>query len=216
MRDPRYTDPGMSHEERIEKLQELTGCTDTKLKSLRRAARYAEKVLKAVDDGEIVFSHLVQFEESCVEQLEKHYPALLREFGKRKVREVLVRKAREKVLTSSRALMENVVPVVARAKSQSEKRCAERLLKQFVEKHDMTAEEVLKEFDNQFPTGQNDLLQQSELIADRSEELCSLIQQLPAGELASFPKQANTLKKRLTDLRAAISDKLKRIKSITG
>ncbi len=108
-------------------LQTLTGCTDTKLKSLCRAARYPEKVLAAVDEGEIVFSHLVQFEESLVEQLEKHYPELLKRLPKRKVRESLVEKARKKTLTSSRALMNNVVPVIARAKSGEERQFAERV-----------------------------------------------------------------------------------------
>ena len=119
----------------------LTGCTDTKLKSLRRAARYSEEVLAAVERKEFVFSHLVQFEESFVEQLEKHYPSLLRKLAKKKVREALVEKARRKVLTSSRALMDCIVPVVGRPKSRQEKELAESLLQRFVLSPDMPAEE---------------------------------------------------------------------------
>ena len=51
----RRTEPGFSEEEALEELQALTGCTDTKLKSLRRAAQYPEKVLSAVERSEINF-----------------------------------------------------------------------------------------------------------------------------------------------------------------
>jgi ParB/RepB/Spo0J family partition protein len=215
MNDPQYKKPRMSVAEKLEKLQELTGCTDDRLKSLRRAAKYPEKVLGMVDDGQIVFSHLVQFEESCVEQLEKHYPALLKELGIREVRKVLVRKARQKVLTNSRALMNNIVPVVARAKSQAEKKHAAALLKKFIQTEHMSAEQVLKAFEKEYPAGHEDLLQQCEGVAERSNQLRTLIQQLPAGELASFPKAVATLLKCLTQLRTAISKKLRRIKSIS-
>ncbi len=215
MKDPKYKNSGVSESDRLVKLQELTGCTDTKLKSLRRAARYTEKVLGMVDDGQIVFSHLVQFEESCVEQLEKHYPALLRQLGTSAVRHALVRKAGQKVLANSRTLMNNIVPVVARARSAKEKKYAAKLLEQFIEKDEMTAEQVLKQFEKRYPTAREDLLQQSELIVEDAEELRSLIEQLPVGELASFPKQARTLAKSLTELRTAISAKLSRIKNIT-
>ena len=214
MRDPRYKSPGMSEADRLEKLQELTGCTDTRLKSLRRAAMYSERVLKEVDNGQIKFSHLVHNEESFVEQLEKHYPALLKELGKGKVREVLVQKARQDVL-KTRALMENVVPVVARAKSKTEKTYAGRLLKKFIETEDMSAEQVLKAFEKKFPTAQEDVLRQCETITERSEELHDLIGQLHAGQLASFPKAATTLKKGLAELRTAIVNKLRRIKNVT-
>lgn len=214
MNAPQYKQRRMSEAEKRERLQELTGCTHTKLKSLRRAAKYPERILAMVEDGQIVFSHLVQFEESCVEQLEKHYPELLKKLGIREVRKVLVRKARKKVLTNSRALMNHIVPVVARAQSRDEKKYAARLLEQFVKEESMTAEEVLKQFEKRFPTTREDLLQQSESIVEDSEGLRNLIEQLPVGELAGFPRQAKTLAKSLTELRATISAKLKRIKSI--
>ncbi len=214
MKDPQYKKPGMSEADRLEKLQALTGCSNTKLKSLRRAARYSERVLKGVDNGQIKFSHLVHFEESFVEQLEKNYPDLLRELGIAKVRKVLVQKARQKVM-NTRALMENVVPVVARAKSGTEKAYAGKLLKQFVETEDMSAEQVLKAFEKRFPKAQEDVLRQCETITERSEELHNLIEQLPASQLASFPKAAKTLKKGLAELRTAIVNKLRRFKTIT-
>ena len=111
--------------------------------------------------------------------------------------------------------MENVVPVVARAKSRTEKTYARRLLKQFIETEDMSAEQVLKAFEKKFPTAQKDVLRQCETITERSEELHNLIEQLPAGQLASFPKATKTLERGLAELRTAIVNKLRRIKTIT-
>ncbi len=202
---------GFSEEEALQELQTLTGCTDTKLKSLRRAARYPEKVLSAVDQGEIVFSHLVQFEESFVEQLEKHYPKLLKRLAKRKVRESLVEKARRKTLTSSRALMNNVVPVITRAKSQEEKEFAAGLLEDFVLSPDIPAEDVLKRFEKRFPKAKEDVLKLIEEITDLAENVVALLEQLNAHDLSSFPQKARGLDKTLRDLRREVAAKLRAV-----
>lgn len=201
--------PLMAEEDPLAELQDLTGCTDTKLKSLRRAARYTEPVLEAVEEGEIVFSHLVQFEESFVEQLEKHYPALLRSLGKRNVRESLVQKARQKILTNTRALMNNVVPVVSRATSVKEKKLAAQLLEEFVTHEEMPAEEVLKRFEREFPTAQEDLLRHCEDVIDATDRLVVLLKGLKPDQLASFPQMARRLGRCLGDLRTEISVKLR-------
>ena len=210
----RRKEQNVSEKEVLEELQSLTGCTDTKLKSLRRAAKYPETVLSAVDRGEIVFSHLVQFEESFVEQLEKHYPTLFQTASRKAVREVLVEKARKKVLTSSRALMNNVVPIIARAKSAEEKQYVGKLLGEFITTKEMPAEEVLKVFERRFPEAQGDLLRASQEIIDQAESLMSRIEGFQANQLSSFPNEARRLDTCLTDLRSRISAKLKAIKSI--
>jgi ParB/RepB/Spo0J family partition protein len=205
------SESGFSEEQIAEELRALTGCTDTKLKSLRRAARYSERVLAGVEQKEFVFSHLVQFEESFVEQLEKHYPNLLRKLAKKKVREALVDKARRKVLTSSRALMECVVPVVARAKSDQEKELAESLLEEFILSQDMPAEEVLKKFENKFPSAKIDILELIEKITELTEKLTGLLDGLGTHDLSSFPQKARTLERTLTELRGRVAAKLRAI-----
>jgi ParB/RepB/Spo0J family partition protein len=205
----RRSEPGFSEEQALEDLRALTGCTDTKLKSLRRAAQYPEKILAAVEQKEFVFSHLVQFEESFVEQLEKHYPNLLRKLAKKKVRETLVEKARRKVLTSSRALMDCVVPVVARAKSEQEKQFAEALLEKFILEQDMPAEEVLEKFENKFPSAKEDVLELIEKITQLAETLTGLLEGLGMSDLSSFPQKARTLERTLTELRGGVAAKLR-------
>jgi len=54
----------------LEELRMQTACSPTRLKSLRRAIKFPEAVLKVVDDGKLNFSYLVQIEESFVEALQ--------------------------------------------------------------------------------------------------------------------------------------------------
>lgn len=207
----RQRDPQVSDTDAVEELQALTGCTDTKLKSLRRAARYPEPVLAAVENGQIVFSHLVQFEESFVEQLEKHYPDLLKKLAKKKVRETLVQKARKRILTSSRALMTYVAPVIARAKSAGEKEFAKSLLEEFILSEEMPAEDVLKTFEKRFPSAKEDVLKVIEEVTDLAENLVTLLGELSAHDLSGFPQKARTLERTLTELRRRVTGKLRTV-----
>jgi len=205
--------PRMSEQDAAEDLQALTGCSDTKLKSLRRAARYSEAVLEAVEERQLAFSHLVQFEESFVEQIEKHYPDLLTRLGKKEVRESLVEKARQRVLTSSRALMDNVVPVISRAKSAEEKKCASQILEDFVTNLNMPAEEVLKQYDKKYPPAQEDLLHLCDDIVDSSEVLVAMLIGLRGNALAGFPKVRSRLVKSLDELHKEVAARLKSLRS---
>jgi ParB/RepB/Spo0J family partition protein len=210
IKELRDSAPGMTRGEALEKAQSLTGCTDTKLKSLNRAAKYPESVLEEVDNGQIAFSYLVQFEESFVEQLDQHYPELLTEFGKNRVREALLNKARKKILTGTRALMLNVVPVIARAKSGAEKAYAKELLRGFIEDEDMDAESLLEKFEKRFPTAEEDLLDLAQRAIKESESLLGVIRRLKFTELKrSFPNKAEAVERSLAKLRELISGKLK-------
>jgi ParB/RepB/Spo0J family partition protein len=205
----RKSEPQLPEKDALEELQALTGCTDTKLKSLRRAAKYPESVLAAVEKGEIVFSHLVQFEESFVEQLDKHYPELLRKLARKKVREILVEKARKRVITSSRALMNNIVPVIARAGSPEEKEFAGELLEAFVLSEDMPAEDVKKRFERKFPSAKENVLKLIEDITELAENLVTLLERLDSRDLASFPEKARALERTLGELRRKVATKLR-------
>ena len=159
----------------------------------------------------LIFSHLVQFEESFVEQLEKHYPRLLKKLAKKKVRESLVEKARKKILTSSRALMDNVVPVITRAKSKEEKEFAEGLLEIFRAIRDMPAEEVLKKFEKKFPKAKKMCSSSSK----RSLTLRTTLSRCWSNSMPTicraFPQKARALEKSLGDLRSAVAAKLRAV-----
>ena len=138
--------------------------------------------------------------------MEKHYPNLLKKLAKKKVRESLVEKARKKVLTSSRAFMDNVVPVITRAKSQEEKEFAgASLLRSFVLSEDMPAEDVLKKFER-FPSAREMSLELIEKITDLAENLIGLLGEIErAHDLSSFPQKARMLEKTLTELRGRLA-----------
>lgn len=210
----RKTDARVSERPTIAELQELTGCTDTKLKSLRRAARYPESVLTAVERGDIVFSHLVQFEESFIEQIEKYFPDLLKKFAKKAVREILVAKARRRVLTSSRALMNYVMPVIGRAESDEEKKFASGLLEEFIKNADMSAEEVQKRFEKKFPSAKEDVLRLMEEIHDLAERMTASLHELDTKEIGSFPQKAQEMAMALAELRTSIAEKSRRLSKV--
>jgi ParB/RepB/Spo0J family partition protein len=193
--------------ELLEQLQDQTGCTDSQLKSLERGIRYQESTLKEVEKGALLWSHLVQFEASFVEQLEQHYPALLKRVGRRCVRQVLVTKAKKKVLTSTRALMENIVPIISRAQSTDQKQALEGLLDRFIEDEETSAEDVKTEFEKRFPPAQGQLDVASQVV-DAGELLKALLAQVDIGELVSFREKAKETRKVLEELRSAITKKL--------
>ncbi len=200
--------------ELFRELQSVTGYTKSQLQSLRRTVKYSKKVLDDVDNGKLLWSHLVQFEASFVEQLKQHYPTLLASLGEKAVRKVLIRKAKKKVLSSTRALMENVVPVIARAQTQKEKGYVEGLLNDFVSNVDVTAEAVLKQFENKFPGSQKDVLEILENTLDTVEKLESLLQSLPGSQVLSYHAKAKELQRRLESLGRVITKKRRSLKGI--
>jgi ParB/RepB/Spo0J family partition protein len=203
--------PGHSETDLVTYLREMMACTETQLKSLRRVARYPEKTLKEVEKGTMLYSHLVQFEESLIEPLQEKFPALLRRLEKKRIRESLVNKARMKVLEGTRDLMDNVAPVLARAQTPEQHKCAERLVSDFVNKDDMPAKEILETFNQRFPPNAGDLVQASSEIISKAQGLVMALKQLDCSELGSFPKLVRDLKSSLTSLRTSISKKLKSI-----
>lgn len=198
-----------SDKELLKELQVSTGCTNKQLQDLQRGIKYSESVLKEVDDGTILWSHLVQNESSFVEQLEQHYSRLLKNLGVEKVRKVLVKKARKKII-NTRSLMLNVVPVIARAKSEKEKRVVEKLLENFIKTEDMTAEQIKKEFERHYPPPQ-DLIGLADNIVDTGEDLKVMLGQIDVSEVVSFHKKAIEVKRILEDLKRAVGRTLRQL-----
>jgi len=211
----RKSNPNAREDALLEELQAITGCSDARLKDLRRAARYSDDILNEVDAGHLVFSHLVQFEESFVEQLSQHYGDLLKRLGRKQVRLALLDKARRRILPGARSLMENVVPAILRAKTKPERTYLGELLEQFISERDMTAEEVLRKFERRFPPAASDLLEVAENAIAQAEVLHGLLKQVETGHLLGFPKVAREMKKSLTELKAILNKRLRKLQSIT-
>jgi ParB/RepB/Spo0J family partition protein len=209
----RRTGDTTSRRELFEELQDRTGCTDTQLKSLRRAIKYPEAVLKEVDEGKLRWSHLVQIEESFVEQMSAHYPELLESLGRRRVREALVDKARKKIL-GTRSLIDNIRPIITAAQSREERAYASRLFETFVTEEDMTAEEVLKRYDKRFPPGKEDVIKLATRLTDAIENVTGMLDQMDTSRVLGFPAIAQRLDKSLRILRASMGKQLRALKKV--
>jgi len=201
---------GKSDKELLQELQAYTGCTQKQLEDLGRAFHYSDKVLNDVENGSLRFSHLVQFEASFVEQLSQHYPKLLTKLGKQKVRKVLVEKARQKVIGSTRDLIDNMLPVFQRAKTAKERKLAEALMENFINLPDMAPEIVKLFYDKTFPPPKDQLELANEILKT-CDLLNPMIEQIETSQIISFNKKSKELKKALELLRTTVSKKLRQL-----
>jgi hypothetical protein len=198
----------LSDREVFTELQSLTGYTKTQLSALLQAAKYPDSVLDDVDNKLLSWSFLVQFEVSVIDPIKQYYPSLLKEFGVHEIRNILLQKAKRKVLSGTRVLMENIVPVVARAQKPKEKACAEQLIRNFLKTDDMTAETVLGQFDRKFPESQTGLLDLLDRSIEKADSLEHMLQTLPGAQaMLSYPTKTKELHGRLDALRKVITEK---------
>jgi ParB/RepB/Spo0J family partition protein len=205
----------MTEKELLRELQANTGCTNNQLEDLQRAVKYPEAVLKGVDDGKIAWSHLVQFEASFVEQLEQHYPHLLLKLGRKEVRRVLVEKAQQKVIRTTRELIENILPIVQRAKNATQKKVAARILERFITEADVSPGMVKMDYDRRFPPPRDQLELANEILKT-CELLNPMIEQIESGQIISFTKKAKELKKVMEALKQTVGRKLRQLTKLIG
>jgi len=206
---------GKSDKELLRELRARTGCTNKQLEDLQRAVHYDAQVLKDVNAGKIQWSHLVQFEASFVEQLDQHYPELLKKLGKPEVRKVLVEKAQQKVIGATRDFIDNIMPIVQRAKTAREKKLAEALFEKFITMPDLPPEAVRLTYDKAFPPPKNQL-ELSEAIVKNCDLLNPMIEQIISAQIISFPKAAKELKKTMETLEKTVSRKLRQLTKVMG
>jgi ParB/RepB/Spo0J family partition protein len=202
-----------SDKELLKELQVLTGCTSKQLEELERGIHYPEQVLKEIDDKKLKWSHLVQFEASFVEQLEQHYPSLLKELGARKVREVLTEKARNRVIGTTRDLIEYMVPIFQRAKKPKERKAAEKLFERFVGDAHLSPESIKLDYDRQFPPPQDQLDLANDIIKE-CDKLTPMIEQVESGLIISYNKRAKELKKKLDALKQTAAKKIRQLNKV--
>lgn len=199
--------------ELVRELQARTGCTKKQLEDLQRAVHYSAQVLNNVASGKILWSHLVQFEASFVEQLDQHYPELLKKLGKPEVRRVLVEKAQQKVIGATRDFIDNIVPIVQRARTAEEKKLAETLFKKFITMPDLPPEAVRLTYDKAFPPPKDQLALANEIIKN-CDLLIPMIEQIVSAQIISFPKEAKELKKIMETLKTTVSKKLRQLTNV--
>jgi hypothetical protein len=200
------------NDEELEELQTLTGCNKDQLRPLLRAARYDDGVLDDVENGRLRYSHLVQIEESLVERIEGEYPSFLTKIPKMTLRQKMIQKAKKKVIPDTRSLMLSVAPVISRARTPSEKKDVEGLLRRFVNEDDMTPEGVLKEFEHAHPMAQLNVLDQMRQIFDAAEAIDALLNHFQPHDAKSWPDMAHKIEVSLEKLRKSITGKIRGLK----
>jgi ParB/RepB/Spo0J family partition protein len=215
IKELKQKNPALRDKELFSKLQGLTGYTKTQLGDLLHATEYDDSVLEDVDKKTLAWSYLVQFEESFLEPLRQHYPSLFRKYGAQNLRSILIRKAKRKVLSGTRALMLNIVPVVSRAQNQAEKEYVEGLLGDFVKDEDLPAEEVRKRFERKFPESQTGLLNLLDQAIESADSLEHLLRALPGSQsMLSFPAKTKELYGKLESLKMVMAEKRSLYRSI--
>jgi ParB family chromosome partitioning protein len=171
-----------SDRELLRELQAMTGCTNKQLEDLQRTVHYPAGVLEDVTAGKMLWSHLVQFEASFVEQLEQHYSGLLKKLGKQEVRRVLIEKAQQKVIETTRDLMTKIVPIVQRAKTSEQKKFVESLFEKFITDINISPEFVKRTYDKTFPPSK-DQLELAKEIMTNCDLLNSMIEQIETSQI---------------------------------
>lgn len=199
--------------ELLKELRAWTGCSNKQIEDLERAIKYPTKVLDDVNKGKMLWSHLVQFEASFVEQLKQHYPELLTKLGVETIRKVLVKKAGQKVIKTTRDLIDNILPVVKRAKTTKEKNLAGKLLEKFIKDSDQAPDVVKLNYDKIFPPPKDQLELANEIIKN-CELLIPMLEQIEANQIISFNAKAKELKKSLELFRATLTNKLRKLNSL--
>jgi ParB/RepB/Spo0J family partition protein len=207
----RIRHPKKTQKEIRNELQELTGYSDDRFKTMIHAIRFPDSVLKEVEDGKLNWSHLIQIEESFIEPISNQFPDLLKEFSKDEIRQRLLNKARHKILSSTRALMSNITPLFARAESKEEREFIEKRISEFINKDDETAEAVLKKYEAKFPESGKDTVEFGKELLDRASELNSMVVHIQAKNIKVFPDLARNISNSLKNLKKSINSILNKL-----
>lgn len=110
--------------------------------------------------------------------------------------------------------MDNIVPVIARAKTDDQKEFVEDLLESFLHDEGMSAEKVLQKYERKFPVRQGDDLEFIEQVLDASQSLYALISGFSVAPLEGYPKLARQVDSSFDRLRSMLSSRIKRIRAI--
>ena len=196
-------------------VEDLTGYgPDRVAKLLRTAKVYPEKVLDEVDAGKLRFSYLIQIEESFIAQIRSTFPRLLRRMGETKIREVMLDKARSKVLTDTRVLMDELVPIIIhRLTGTQERRYLEGLLLGFLTAPNRPIEEVVRQFNERYPPARDDVLQLGEAAVRIARQLTGVLDAVDAPHMRShYPRKSQEVLSALRSLREVLGRVVRRLR----
>jgi hypothetical protein len=110
--------------------------------------------------------------------------------------------------------MDNIVPVVARAKSNEQKQYVEKLLIEFLDDEDASAEQVFQRYEKKFPVTHGGDLDFGEQVLETTEDLYTMLSGFSTTPLEGYPKLARKLNTSFTRLRGILSSKIKAIRAI--
>lgn len=198
-------------------LQEKTGYNDTKLRDLFRVLKYAqenEKILDEIDDSNsnIRFSHLVQLEASFVEQIDRLFPELIKEYGASVIRKKLINKVRSEVIGSTREPIEKLLPLFMHSKTTEQKEYLKKLIKEFLDNTDKTPEDIYRSFELKFPTNKEDLVKLVAEAEKKMEELESIIENLTYTQFSIYTNLKTSFVKKVDQLVKVLNKAKKRMK----
>ena len=189
-------------------IRDLTGYGADRAATLIQVAEdYPEGVLQEVDRGQLAWSTLVQIRESFIAQVRNKFPELLKDMGEEKIREILLDKARDKVLTDTRVLMDELVPIVShRVPTATERGYLERLLRRFLREPRMPVEEVVRLFNEKYPPARDDALQLADDAAAVARQLVGILATIDASRIRDlYPKKVQELLGALNELRQTLT-----------
>lgn len=194
-------------------LQEKTGYSHNKLRDLLRVLRYVQKDESILDDLEdkrnnIKFSHLVQFEASFVEQVQKHFPEIIEEYGLQTIRDKLLEKVRRDVIAATREPIKEFLPLFVNATNNKRKFFLKKLLKEFLDNTDKSPEEVNRTFELRYPCDKEDLVKLVAQAKERIEGLKSIVRNINVVKLRAYKSLREGLRKQVVSLMKVLKKSL--------
>jgi ParB/RepB/Spo0J family partition protein len=198
-------------------LQEKTGYNQNKLQDLLRVIRYIKEDERLLDDMEdnksnIKFSHFVQLEASFMEQLERNYPEIIKEYGRTTIRNRLTNKVKNKIIGSTREPINLLLPLFADTDDQMKRKYVAKLIKEFIDEPDKTAKEVYRAFELRFPTNKEDMIKMAKEVAETIEGLISLLRNMNVEQLCSYKNIRHSFEKQIAILESIIDQTKKRFR----
>lgn len=198
-------------------IQEKTGYNETSLRDLFRVLKYVDKNKKVLDEidnpkSNVKFSHLVQLEASFVEQIERLFPEIVKEYGTSAIRKKLLDKVRAEVISSTREPMEKLLPLFIQAKSEEQKDYLRKLIKEFLDKSDKTPEDIYRSFELKFPINKEDLVKLVGEAEKKIEELESIMSNLQYAQFSIYKPLKDNLAKKIDSLVKVLKDAKKRMR----
>ena len=174
----------------FEEIQEKTGYTETQLKDLLRVLNYSNTVLDEVESNKspLKYSHIVQIEASFIEQVEKIFPDLITKYGKKSIRDRMLNKVRKGFISSTRDLMDDLLPVFMQSTTDPQLGYLKTLLLNFIDDEAIRPQDILKKFELKYPISSEDFDKSIDNIKENIENIQFILNNLKYAQLKNYNK----------------------------